>query len=589
MKLWAVRRWSSVSSVNLKRVLCGSLVLALLVLFFEACGNPQQSSGLPADVILLHGKVLTMNDAGDTVQAVAIRQGRIVAVGSDSQIEALAGSATRVIDLQGRVASPGLVDAHSHIEGVPPEDLDLTHASSVAEVQKAVADRAAKIPAGQWIVGAGPFMTWQGWDERRLKEKRLLTYKDLDPVSPDHPVLLVKDAGHAVVLNSYAMRLAKIDKNTPDPRHEIMRDPKTGQLTGVLLEAGMSLGFAAIPPASQESRIAAMRHASDQLLHWGVTTVEGVSIGKEDFRDFQALYQGAREPLVSSVLCPLVPSTKPTNESVQFVKDWSVITGFGNESLKLGALKIFNDGGITGRGAWFKEAYKGRPGYYGIPQVTKETLFATVKEGDRLGWQVHIHTCGDAAAELAIQALEAAQQENHTTGRRHIMTHLYILSPDMIARMKRLGVVAVLQPNFVYSIGEHMREALNDDQLQDIVPYRSLIEAGVSVAIGADGLPQNPFYALYAAVARVTEAGNKLAPQEAVTVMDALRAYTRGSAYALFEEDRRGSLEPGKIADVMVLDRDILTVPVEQVKDAQVLMTIKDGGVVFDNLTTTTP
>jgi predicted amidohydrolase YtcJ len=540
-------------------------------------------SGLAPELILRHGNVLTMSDSGDRAQALAIRDGHIVAVGSDSEIEALAGPATQVIDVDGRLVSPGLVDAHSHTNGVSPEDLDLTHASCIAEVQQAVADRAAKIPAGQWIVGAGPFMTWQGWDERRLKEKRLLSWADLDPVSPNNPVLLVKDAGHAVVLNSYAMRLANINKNTPDPRGEIMRDPKTGEPTGVLLEGSMALGFAPIPPPTQEDRIAAIRHASDQLLHWGVTTVAGMSVEDEAIRDFQKLYHEAKEPLVSTVLCPLVPATKPTDECVQFVKGWSVVTGFGDQSLKLGALKIFTDGGITGRGAWFKEAYKGRPGYHGIPQVTK-ALFPVVKEADKLGWQLHFHCCGDAAAEFAIEALEAAQQENHTRGRRHVLTHLYVLSPDMMARMRALGVVAVLQPNFAYSLGEHMREALNDDQLHDILPYQSLIEAGVSVAIGADGLPQNPFYAIYSAVARVTDVGNRLAPQEAVTVSEALRAYTRGGAYSVFEDERRGSLEPGKIADVVVFDRDLLTVPLEQVKDTQVLLTIKDGRVVFDNL-----
>src|SRR5262249_2894750 len=174
--------------------------------------------------------------------------------------------------------------------------------------------------------------------------------------------------------------------------------------------------------------------------------------------------------------------TEPSDHCMQFVRSWKVISGFGDRHLKLGALKIFTDGGITGRAAWFKEAYKGRPGYYGIPQVTRETLFAVVKEADKLGWQIHLHACGDAAAEMAIQALEAAQQENHTTGRRHILTHLYVLSPEMMVRMKRLGVVAVLQPNFAYSLGEHMREALNDNQLHGILPYKSLLQAGIPVA-----------------------------------------------------------------------------------------------------------
>jgi len=168
-----------------------------------------------------------MDNAGSRVQAVAVRNGHIVAVGSNSEVEALAGPNTRVIDLHGRLTIPGLVDAHSHTNGVSPDDLDLTHASSVAEIQHVIAERAAKLSPGQWIIGAGPFMLWQGWDERRLKEQRLLNRSDLDPVSPHNPVLLVKDAGHAVVLNSMAMRLAKIDKNNPDPKGQILRDSES--------------------------------------------------------------------------------------------------------------------------------------------------------------------------------------------------------------------------------------------------------------------------------------------------------------------------------------------------------------------------
>jgi hypothetical protein len=275
----------------------------------------------------------------------------------------------------------------------------------------------------------------------------------------------------------------------------------------------------------------------------------------------------------------------PVAEVLRFVRGSGVISGFGNEHLKLGALKIFVDGGITGRAAWFKKAYKNRPDFYGIPQVEKETLFAAVRLADKLGWQIHLHVCGDAAAELALDALEAAQKENQTKGRRHILTHLYILSPEMIARMRRLGVVAVLQPNFVYSLGEHMREALTDEHLKNIVPFRSLLEGKVPVALGIDGLPQNPMYAIYAAVVRRTDAGNALSGSEAVTVKDALRAYTNTSAYALFEEHRRGSIEPGKIADLIALDRDIFKVPSESIKDIKVLLTIKEGKIAFNQLT----
>lgn len=536
------------------------------------------------DLILTNAKVVTLDDQDRLLEAVAVKGDRIVGVGARVAIGKLAGRHTRVLDLGGRVVLPGFVDAHSHTSGVSPDYLDLTEAHSVAEIAAAVADKALTKPAGEWIVGAGPFMFWRGWDERRLQERRLLTRWDLDPVSPHHPVLLVKEAGHAVVLNSVALKLAGITKDTPDPRGQIMRDAATGEPTGVLLESAMNLAFDHLPPATHEDRMAAAQHAMGQLLELGITTVANMSVGREEIRAFQALYDRRGQPRVSTVLCPLVPAGGTPEQAVEFVRGWQVVSGLGNKNLKLGALKIFVDGGITGRAAWFKQAYKDRPGYYGIPQTSRETLFEVVRLADRLGWQLHLHACGDAAAELALDALEAAQKENQTTGRRHILTHLYVLSPEMIARMRRLGIVAVLQPNFVYSLGEHMRAALDDSQLEHIIPFRSLLAAGVPVALSADGLPQNPFYGIYAAVARKTEAGHPLGTAEAATVLDALRAYTRISAYALFEEHRRGSIEAGKVADLVVLDRDILEVPPEQVKDIQVLLTIKHGRVAVDRM-----
>jgi predicted amidohydrolase YtcJ len=494
----------------------------------------------------------------------------------------LAGKKTRIIDLGGRVMLPGFVDAHSHTDGVSPDSLDLTEASSIADITEAVRKKVATTPPGQWIVGAGPFMFWQGWDERRLRERRLVTRWDLDPVSPNHPVLLIKDAGHALVLNSYAMKMGNITKDTPDPRKEIVKDPTSGEPTGVLLEASMSLGINLLPEASLEDRVKAERNASNQLLGFGITTVAAMSVSAPEIAAFQYLYANTKEPLVSTILCPYVPTTRPLQEVLQFVNSWQVITGFGDQRLKLGSLKIFLDGGITGRAAWFKKPYKNRPDFYGIPQVERETLFAVVRQADKLGWQIHFHACGDAAAELALQALEAAQKENHTQGRRHILTHLYILSPDMIARMNRLGVVAVLQPNFVYSLGEHMREALSDDQLSEIVPVRRLLRGNVPVALGIDGLPENPMYAIYAAVVRRTNAGNVLAANESVSVMEAVRAYTNTSAYALFEEQRRGSIEPAKIADLIVLDQDIFKVPPETIKDVKVVLTVKAGQIAVD-------
>jgi predicted amidohydrolase YtcJ len=544
-----------------------------------------EDSGLgAADLILQNGRILTLDDSDRTVEAVAIRNNRFVAVGATSAMQEFAGENTRIVDLGGHTVLPGLVDAHSHTTGVSPDYLDLTEARSVAEIASAVEQKAGQTPAGDWIIGAGPFMFWRGWDEQRLKEKRLLTRWDLDPVSPNHPVLLIKEAGHALVLNSYALKLAGINKETPDHSGQVVKDKNTGEPTGILLESAMNLVFQALPSSTPEDQLEAAKHASDQLLRMGTTTVANMSVGPQDVRLFQELYSDTSEVHVSTVLCPLAPTTLPMEEALEFLRRWPVMTGFGDSNLKIGSLKVFVDGGITGRAAWFRKPYKDRPDFYGIPQLEEETLFEVVRLADQLGWQVHLHVCGDAAVDLALRALEAAQEANGTTGRRHILTHLYVVSPAMMERMRRLGVVAVLQPNFVHSLGKHMEKALDADQLEHLIPFRSLLEAGVLVALSADGLPQNPMYGIYAAVARSSEDGAILGKAETVTRKEAIRAYTRTSAYALFEEENRGSIEPGKLADLIVLDRDILTVPVEEIKDTQVHMTIKHGKVVFNQL-----
>ncbi len=391
----------------------------------------------------------------------------------------------------------------------------------------------------------------------------------------------MKEAGHALALNSRALERASIDRNTADPRGEIAKDA-AGEPTGILLEGSMNLGFAAVPAEVWGDGVAAARHASDQLLGLGVTTVANMSMLPAHVATFQAAYRQPQPPLVTTVMCPLVPTTGSRESCLQAVRSWQVVTGFGDHRLKLGALKIFVDGGITGRAAWFTRPYKGRPGYFGIPQVDEQTLHEVVALADRRGWQIHLHTCGDAAVERALGALEAAQRSNRSSGRRHILTPLYVVSAEQMARMRRLGVVVVLQPNFVHTLGEHLREALDDEQLREILPFRRFLDAGVAAAIGADGLPQNPLTAVWAAAVRSTVAGNVLAGGEAVSVREAVRAYTRGSAWALFEEERRGSLEPGRLADLIVLDRDIFARPLDELRAARVVLTIKHGEPIGD-------
>jgi predicted amidohydrolase YtcJ len=570
-------------------LISGIAVLLVVASFVGIVASQSAKSPLAPDLVLVDGKVLTMDDSGLIAQAVAVKGDRFVAVGTTEQIHLLAGPATRVVSLRGRTVLPGLVDAHSHTSGIPTDWLDLFDATSIAEVLDTVSQKIKAKRPGDWIIGSGKFMTYSGWDDKKLKERRWLTRSDLDPVSPQNPVVLIKDGGHALVANSVALRAAGIDKNAPDPRKELVKDPVSGELTGAILESSMDLIYKHFPALSMEDRVGAAASASRQLLEMGTTTVADAAVNEKAFPVFQELVATRHEPLVSYVLMPEVPTAGSLQESQQFVRSWRLKTGFGDQRLKLGALKFFVDGGITAGSAWFTVPYKNRPGHYGIQRIDTKMLYELVRLGDELGWQLHFHTCGDAAAELVLDALEAAKKQNKTSGRRHVLTHLYYARPAMIRRMKELDVIVVLQPNFVYTLGEHMRAAMQDEQLEHYMPFKSLLAAGVPVALSADGHPQNPVYGIMGAVVRRTDQGNPLGESEAVTLMDALRAYTRTSAYSLYEEERRGSIEPGKLADLIVLDRDILAVPPKDIKDLKILLTLKEGRIAVDHLARENP
>ena len=570
-----------------KLLVAGAGLLFIAAPFTGFTTSQSANPSFAPDLLLIGGKVLTMDDSGRTAQAVAVKADKIVAVGTTAEIRRLADAHSRVISLQGRTVLPGLVDAHSHTSGIPTDWLDLFDATSISAILDAVSQKIKAKRPGDWIIGSGKFMTYSGWDDKKLKERRWLTRADLDPISPQNPVVLIKDGGHALVANSAALREAGINRNTPDPRKELVKDSATGELTGAVLESSMDLIYNHFPTLTLADRVAAAVNASKQLLEMGTTTVADAAVNEKAFPVFQELLNAQREPLVSYILMPEVPTAGTLEESIQFVRSWRLKTGFGDQRIRLGALKFFVDGGITAGSAWFTVPYKNRPGHFGIQRIETKTLYELVRVGDELGWQLHFHTCGDAAAEVVLDALDAAKKQNKTTGRRHVLTHLYFASPQMIRRMKDLDVVVVLQPNFVYTLGEHMRAAMQDEQLAHYMPFKSLLAAGVPVALSADGHPQNPLYGIMGSAVRRTEQGNSLGEDEAVTVMEALRAYTRTSAYSLFEETQRGSIERGKLADLIVLDRDILSVKPEEIKDLKVLMTVKEGRIVVDRLSST--
>ncbi len=558
------RRWTMAASAMIIAVLA-----ALSLSFARAMAEGP-------DIVLINGKVFTCDAANSIHQAVAIADGRFAAVGTNEEIRALAGPSTKVIDLRGRLVLPGFIDAHIHPIGLGiPNYLDVSQATSIAEIRRALAEQAAETPAGQWIRGGG-------WLEENLAEQRAPTRWDIDEAAGDHPVILFKQGWHALLANSRALWRARITRETPDPPGgHIVRDPQTGEPTGLLEEAAMDLVIAVIPKRPTDT-IEGLRQTCTRLLKYGITTAYFSSELPETLRAYQQLYRPPRPAMVRAIIRPWLYTTgRTTADLLAQLEGWPVISGLGNEWLRIGELKIFVDGGITTQSALMWKAYKGRPGYFGVQSIDKETLNAVVKKAHRLGWQIHFHTCGDRAIDLALDALEAAQKAFPRKDARHSLTHTYVISPRAIERLARLNVAVVVQPNFIYTLGRRFAFSFEEERLRRVIPVKTLLDHGVRVVFSSDNIPIGPLQGLYGAVHRVSRDGRPIGPEEEITIEQAIRLYTIAGAYLAFDERRKGSIEVGKLADAVVIDRDLLTVPVEEIRRARVDMTIVGGRIVY--------
>lgn len=557
-----------------RRILASGLGCMLILL--TQPGLAQTSSSAP-DLILINGKVFTCDASNSIHQAVAMKDGLFIAVGATKEIQALAGANTKVIDLQGRLLLPGFIDAHVHPIGLGiPHYLDVSAAKSVEEIRQLVARQAAATPAGEWIRGGG-------WLEENLRERRLLTRWDIDEASGLHPVVLFKEGWHALLANSEALRRAKIIKETPDPAGgRIIRDPETGEPTGVLDEAAMDLALTVVPKKPTDA-LEGLRQTCTKLLEYGITTAFFSNELADNLRAYSQLYRQPAPPMVRAIVRPWLYTTgRTTEELLSQLQYWPIVSGFGHDRLRIGELKIFVDGGITTQSALVSKAYQGRPDYFGVQSIETPTLNAVVRAAHQLGWQIHFHTTGDRAIDLALEALEAAQKEFPRPDARHSLTHTYLISPPALDRLARLDVAVVVQPNFIYTLGPRFAFSFEAERLHQVIPVRTMLQKGIRVIFSSDNIPLGPLPGLFSAVHRVSKDGQRLGPDQEISMEQAIRLYTIAGAYLAFEETRKGSIEVGKLADAVVMDRDLLTVPAEEIRRARVVMTILGGQIVYE-------
>jgi len=536
-----------------------------------------------ADTVLLNGRILTADAAFSIAEAVAIREGRFMVVGSNAEVKAFVGATTEVTDLGGRTVVPGLIDTHAHVEaaGLFNYTVSFDGVTTVAEALARVKDMAARTAPGEWIRGR----MWH--PVAQMKEKRFLHRWELDDVAPDHPVCL--PVGHFTLTNSLALKLAGIDRDTPDPAGgEIHRDKASGEPNGVLEEAAEDLVHKLLPPWSQEVRVQQIRDAMAYFNSFGITSAISARVNPEDMRVHQIIAGNGDATLRISAMFAPTGGLNPTLS----VEDWQSFLGmmgtasdFGDDWLSYSGLKMQIDGGMTLRTADMRESYPDQPGYHGTVVVGQERLNELVAIANRLGWRVGAHAVGDAAIDKLLDAYEHADREKSIRDRRFIVIHGSLMQPDQMRRARALGVRVDTQSVFLWDKAATIANYLGEETAARAIPLRWMIdEMGLDAVAQGTDFPintLNPFINMYIMVTRKDINGNVYGADQRVTREEALRLYTSAAARYSFSEHKSGTIEVGKLADLAVLSGDPLTVPEEDLKAIVALRTIVGGRTVF--------
>lgn len=537
-----------------------------------------------ADTVVVNGKVITADTAFSIAEAVAIRDGRFLAVGTNAEIRSFAGSRTQVIDAGGRTVVPGLIDTHAHVEaaGLFKYTVLFDGASTVAEALARVKDMAARTAPGEWIRGG----MWHPVSQ--LKEKRFLNRWELDEVAPDHPVAL--PIGHFTLTNSLALKLAGIDRNTPNPDGgEIHRDKATGEVTGVLEEAAEDLVKKLLPPWSQETRISQIVDAMAHFNSFGITSAISARVNPTDMRAHQIIVREGKATLRISAMFAPTGGLNPTlsvEEWTSFLSKMGAASDFGDDWLSYSGLKMQVDGGMTLRTADMRESYPDEPGYHGTVVVAQDRLNELVAIANRYGWRVGTHAVGDGAIDKVLDAYEYADRERSIRDRRFIVIHGSLMQPDQMQRAKAMGVRVDTQSVFLWDKASTIARYLGEGTAARAIPVRWMIDhMGLDAVAQGTDFPintLNPFINMYIMVTRKDINGTVYGADQAISREEALRLYTSSAAHYAFAEHKSGSIEPGKLADLAILSGDPLTIAEDALKNIVALRTIVAGRTVFE-------
>ncbi|HUU28283.1 MAG TPA: amidohydrolase [archaeon] len=553
--------------------------IALFLTVLLSIGLLSCRKAAPADLVLKNGVIITVDRDNPRAQAVAVAGNTIIAVGPDKEIEKhVRPGVTKVIDLTGKIALPAFNDAHIHFfsAGSALDQVDLVGITSYEQMKERVAARVRQSQPGEWING-------RGWDQSLIPGRAWPTKEILDNVAPENPVLLSRVDGHSVLINSYLLKESGITRKTPDPEGgAIVRDPVTGEPTGVLKEnaAGLAKRQRKAPEETREDLRRHLRLALEQAKKCGVTSITHIGGGEELFEEFQQ--QG--ELTVRVYYCPPL---KDNPETVQKYKNLRQKYA-KNPLIKFGFLKAFIDGTLGSQTAALFEPYTDNPSTSGVLVMPVEKLEKQILAADKDSFQVGVHAIGTRGNHIVLDAFEKAIAQNGKRDSRHRIEHAQILVKEDLPRFAGLGVIASMQPTHCITDKRFAEQRLGPERCRYAYAWRSILEAGGRIAFGTDCPvePMDPMEGLYAAVTRKDrkgEEGDGWFPEEKLTMQEAIELYTLGPAYASFEEDIKGSIEPGKLADMVVLSQNLFEIPESEIMKTRVVYTIFDGKIIFES------
>jgi predicted amidohydrolase YtcJ len=563
----------AVNPALLRIIMKCAIVFLSCVLAINLFAQSKPSAGL----IITNAKVWTVDKTHPTAQAVAVLGDRIVAVGSNADVESWRSPATKVIDAGGKLLLPGFNDAHVHFVsgGLQLDAVQLNDATSAGEFVRRIAEQAKKTPKGEWIQGGD-------WDETKWSPPSLPSREMIDPVTQDNPVLLGRYDGHSALANSAALRLAGVTSQTPDPPGgTIVRDAQ-GNPTGDLKDAAMDLVFKVIPPLSHEQRLRAVRRALEYAASLGVTSVQNMNPDSADIAAYAELMQ-------SGELTTRIYAAPPIDQVDDQVKI-GIRHAFGGPSLRIGAVKAFADGSLGSRTAYFFEPFSDEPGNHGLLGEEMQPLSLMrdrMMKADAVGLQICTHAIGDQAISTVLDLYAEVVKAHGGGDRRLRIEHAQHMAAKDFSRFAQLNVIASVQPYQAIDDGRWAEARIGHDRASRTYAFRTFLNDGVQLAFGTDWdvAPLSPILTVYAAVTRATLDGKNpdgWFPEQKLTVTEAVEAYTMGSAYAEFQEEVKGSITPGKLADMVLLSDDIFSIEPAKIRAVNVLKTIVGGKVVWD-------